>query len=150
MGRQNQQLPGKQGVFNLFAHYGHLGELLDNTCRNRDLFGQRCGLSISISSDSPGGSRAATAENLSIRDINSEVSLNPGEWLGGPWAMWRALGPGSPPDRLHLIGRDTGESWESVWCSSCGSRLGWADRKLQLSPILSMLATPFCVYKLPA
>lgn len=86
MGRQNQQSPGQQGVFNLFVHYGHLGELLDNTHRSRDLFGQRCGLGISIRSNSPGGSRAATTENLNIREINSEVSLNPG---GMPW---RAMG----------------------------------------------------------
>lgn len=70
-------------------------KLLENPCRSRDLLGQRCGLgtsiSIGISSNSPGGSRAATAENLSMRDINSEVSLNPGECLGGLWVQGPCL-----------------------------------------------------------
>lgn len=37
MGMQNQQLAREQGFFNLIVHYGCLGELLENTCRSRDL-----------------------------------------------------------------------------------------------------------------
>lgn len=48
-------------VFNLTVHYSHLvgvvGGLLENT-PYIPLFGQRCGLSLSISLNSPGDSNA--------------------------------------------------------------------------------------------